>query len=117
MGAFWAKQPNGKWCRFSTIVDSVTDYNCEKEDILNCIIERTKERFERDFEHGDYNYPFDEVIERFNTNNNTLEEMIEMCKEMGASEEDIEKLKQRVKQWNEDVEEPEEEFNRQTEKL
>jgi len=32
MGAFWCKQPNGKYCRFSTVVDCITDYDCEKED-------------------------------------------------------------------------------------
>ena len=31
MGAFICKQPNGKYCRFSTVVDSITDYNMTEE--------------------------------------------------------------------------------------
>ena len=27
MGAFISKQPNGLYCRFSTIVDTITHYN------------------------------------------------------------------------------------------
>ena len=35
MGAFIAKQPNGKYCRFSTIVDCPTHINMTKEDYIN----------------------------------------------------------------------------------
>lgn len=35
MGKQIIKQPNGKYCIFSSIVDSLTDYNCTKEEILN----------------------------------------------------------------------------------
>jgi len=107
MGAFWAKQPNGKWCRFSTGVNCITDYNCEKEDIWNSIMERTKEAFERDFEHGDYDYPFNTVIDLYNTNNMGLEEMIEICKQIGTTEEDINKITENVKQFERDIEKDE----------
>jgi hypothetical protein len=40
MGVFIAKQPNGKYCRFSTVVDSVTYYNMSEEDYIEMCAER-----------------------------------------------------------------------------
>lgn len=34
MGSFIAQQPNGLYCRFSTIVDTVTHYNMTKDDYI-----------------------------------------------------------------------------------
>lgn len=34
MGSFISKQPNGKYCRFSTIIDTVTDYNFTAEEYI-----------------------------------------------------------------------------------
>ena len=35
MPGFIAQQPNGLFCRFSTIVDTVTNINMTKEDYIN----------------------------------------------------------------------------------
>ena len=34
MGAFIARQPNGLLCRFSTVVDCITDYNMTEEEYI-----------------------------------------------------------------------------------
>ena len=34
MGSFIAQQPNGLYCRFSTIIDTVTHYNMIKDDYI-----------------------------------------------------------------------------------
>ena len=41
------KQPNGKYCLFSTIVDNVTHYNMSKEEIVEAWTEHAKKEFER----------------------------------------------------------------------
>lgn len=43
MGAFIVKQPNGKYCRFSTIVDCPTDWNMTEEDHIQICMEKAKE--------------------------------------------------------------------------
>ena len=40
MAGFIAKQPNGLYCRFSSIVDTVTHWNMTKEDYVKVIMER-----------------------------------------------------------------------------
>ena len=40
MGAYIAKQPNGLYCRFSSVVDSVTHWNMTEEDYINFHKER-----------------------------------------------------------------------------
>ena len=46
MGAFIARQPNGLLCRFSSVVDCVTDYNMTEEEyienLLGCVSEKPK---------------------------------------------------------------------------
>ena len=40
MGSFIAQQPNGLYCRFSTIVDTVTHYNMTKDDYIELCKDR-----------------------------------------------------------------------------
>lgn len=40
MGSFIAQQPNGLYCRFSTIVDTVTHYNMTKDDYIEVCKDR-----------------------------------------------------------------------------
>lgn len=37
MGAFVAKQPNGLYCRFSSVVGTITDYNMTEKDYKNYV--------------------------------------------------------------------------------
>ena len=79
MASFIAKQPNGLYCRFSTVVDCPTDWDMTEEDY----IELCKEKAEKEARDILKNYlrPFDEVKERFLPNNMTQEEFDEFLKE------------------------------------
>lgn len=88
MGGFIAKQPNGLYCRFSTVVDTITHMNMTEEDYINYCIERAKEQAEREAKDvlKHYIHSFDEVKDSFYPGNNTIEEFNEMLHEMGDEE-------------------------------
>ena len=46
MGQQIIKQPNGKYCLFSSIVDNVTYYDMTKEEIIEVWTEKAKKDFE-----------------------------------------------------------------------
>lgn len=81
MGAFISKQPNGLYCRFSTIVDTVTDYNMTEEEYIELCAEKARKEARETLEH--YLQPFDEVKRRFIPNNMTRKEFKKLLKEMG----------------------------------
>ena len=88
MGGFIAKQPNGKYCRFSTVVDCPTHINMTFEDYVKVIMERGYQEWKAREEAQDiidnYLYPFEAVIEYFTPNNMTqkeFEKYIEKMKE------------------------------------
>ena len=76
MGAFVAKQPNGLYCRFSTVVDCPTDWNMTEEEYIElCVqnaIEDARERARRTLEY--HVKPFDWVTDYYTPNNMTEEE-------------------------------------------
>jgi len=72
MGAFIARQPNGLLCRFSSIVDTVTDWNMTDEEYIEMKAEQAREEARDTLKH--YLHPFKEVISSFRPNNNTQEE-------------------------------------------
>lgn len=80
MAAFIAKQPNGLYCRFSTVVDCPTDWNMTENDY----IELCKERAEEEAKEVLANYlrPFEMVKDRFIPNNMTNEEFEEFLEEV-----------------------------------
>lgn len=43
MGAFIAKQPNGLYCRYGSVVDNITHHNMTEEDYIELCVERAKE--------------------------------------------------------------------------
>lgn len=88
MGGFIAKQPNGLYCRFSTVVDTITHMNMTEEDYINYCVERAKEQAEREAKDvlKHYVHSFDEVKDSFYPGNNTIEEFNEMLHEMGDEE-------------------------------
>lgn len=98
MGAFIARQPNGKLCRFSTIVDTVTHYNMTEEDY---IVDVQMLRYGRSREAAEieaketiekFMLPFSEVIRRFMPMNDTREEFLQRLREMGDYETQLEDL-------------------------
>lgn len=88
MGAFLAKQPNGLYCRFSEVVDTVTDINMTEEEYIEMYVERATERAREDAKDTLKHWvrPFDEVKDRFVPSNNTIEKFNELLKEMGDEE-------------------------------
>lgn len=84
MGSFISRQPNGLLCRFSSVVDTVTDYNMTEQDYIDLCVEKAV----RDAKEvlADHVKPFDWVKERFLPNNNSIEEFEKMLLEMGDKE-------------------------------
>lgn len=93
MGAFISKQPNGKYCRFSTVVDTVTHYNMTEEEYIEMCVERAKEEAREVL--AIHTRPFEWVIDYFLPNNDTKEQFAEKLKKMGASDNQIKKLKEK----------------------
>lgn len=70
MGAFISKQPNGKYCRFSTVVDTLTHINMTEEEYVEMCAERARKEA-RDVLKN-YLQPFSKVKDYFRPNNNTV---------------------------------------------
>lgn len=85
MGAFICKQPNGLYCRFSTMVDGITHYNLTAEDYLDLCAERARKEGLDVLQN--HLVPFDEVKKRFSPDvGNSVEKMNRMLLEMGDTE-------------------------------
>lgn len=80
MGAFIAKQPNGLLCRFSSVVDCITDYNMTKEEYIEMCAEKARKEARDVLDR--YMQPFELVDKRFYPNNMTVEEHKRIMKEM-----------------------------------
>lgn len=89
MASFICQQPNGLYCRFSTIVDTVTHFNMTREDYLNNITGTVSSREEGEDVLNNYLRPFDMVIESFAPNNMSQEEFDELIKMMSESQEEL----------------------------
>ena len=83
MGRYIARQPNGRLCRFSTVVDCVTVYNMTEEDYIELCAEEAREeaRFNLGREH--FVKPFERVLQDTNGNNITQDEWENILREMG----------------------------------
>lgn len=68
MGSFICKQPNGLYCRFSSVVDCPTHWNMTEEDYINLTLEN-------------YLRPFDWVKKYFRPMNMTQEEFDKFLEE------------------------------------
>lgn len=82
MAGFISKQPNGLYCRFSTIVDTITHYNLTKEDYLNNITGTVPNKEIGEDVLNNYIKPFSEVVDRFIPNNMSQEEFDNLVKIM-----------------------------------
>jgi len=80
MGAFIARQPNGKICRFSTVVDCITDYNLTDDEYVELCAEKAREEARNTIQH--YMKPYAWVDEYFKPMNMTAEEFKKIKKEM-----------------------------------
>lgn len=86
MGAFIAKQPNGLYCRFPTVIDTITHYNMTEEDYIKLCQNRYGEKNgEKEAKDVLENYlrPFSDVLKYFVPNNESTEDFKMRLKEMG----------------------------------
>lgn len=79
MAGFVSQQPNGRYCRFSNVVDCPTHVNMTAEDYINHVA-NNKEAGEDVIKH--YVHPFSEVVDRFQPNNMSKNQFIELIKIM-----------------------------------
>lgn len=82
MGAFIAKQPNGLYCRFSTVVDTITDYNMSEDYYIELRAERARGQARLELERGVK--PFRWVLDQFHPMNDTVEQFNDYLKMMGS---------------------------------
>ena len=68
MGSFIAKQPNGLYCRFSSIVDCPTHWNMTEEDYIEMCAEKAREEAKEILKH--YIKQFEDVIGYFRSTSN-----------------------------------------------
>ena len=80
MGAFIAKQPNGLYCRFSTVVDCPTNWNMTEEDYIELCAEKAREEARHTIQR--YTKPFEWVSEYFRPYNMTEEEFEAVIRDM-----------------------------------
>lgn len=80
MGAFIVQQPNGLYCRFSTVVDCPTDWNMTREDYRELKAENARQ--DADFTLDHYLRPFEWLREYFKPMNMTEEEFENCLKAM-----------------------------------
>ncbi len=67
MGAYIAKQPNGLYCRFSSVVDCPTDWNMTEDAYIELCKKRAEAEARDVLQH--HLKPFEGVIEDFRPNN------------------------------------------------
>ena len=101
MAGFISKQPNGLYCRFSTVVDTVTHSDMTEEDYVNVIMERgyNKEYAKKEAREVIEGYlkPFSEVLKCFRPINTTVEEFTKWVKSVGYKENDLDDW---IENWN-----------------
>lgn len=88
MGVFIVRQPNGLYCRFSTIVACPTHWNMSKEDYIELCAELAREEAKQTFER--HLCPFEFVKDMFYPGNMTESEFETCLREMGEFKETYE---------------------------
>ena len=82
MSAFIARQPNGKYCRFSYVLDCPTDWNMTEQDYIDIYKKRAEEKAKSFLQNN--LTPFEVVREDFIPNNMTQDEFERFLEEVGA---------------------------------
>lgn len=62
MAGLIAKQPNGLYCRISTVVDAPTHWNMTEQDYIDMCVKNAEERAKNAL--ANYCYDFDDVLNR-----------------------------------------------------
>lgn len=92
MAGIIIKQPNGLYCRFSTVVDCPTNWNMTFKDYVNLLVEKNGYSKAEGIKEAneiinDYLHDFDETIERYIPHNMSIDEFNKVLKEMGYDKE------------------------------
>lgn len=82
MAGFICKQPNGLYCRFSTVVDCPTHYNMTKEDYLSNVTGTVPSVEMGEDVLNNYLKTFDYMLDKFQPNNMTIKEFTDIVEEM-----------------------------------
>ncbi len=87
MAGFVSKQPKGKYCRFSSTVDSPTHINMDFDDYVNVVMDMQGKNYEAAKREARevfsyYLRPFDQVIRIFIPNNLSERSFLELVKKM-----------------------------------
>ncbi len=78
--AMICKQPNGKYCRFSGVVDTFTHHNMTAEQYIELKAEQAREEA-RDILKN-HLFPLEEAKERFQPRNMSKKKFKKICREM-----------------------------------
>lgn len=84
LSGFIAKQPNGLYCRFSTVVDCPTHWNMTRNDYLSNVTGTVVNPQDGEEILKYYLRPFEDVIKYFVPNNMTKREFDELIKTMSS---------------------------------
>lgn len=70
MAGIIAKQPNGLYCRISTVVDAPTNWNMTKQDYIDLCVEKAKQDAKYVLENHcyDFDYALRHILYGKNTN-------------------------------------------------
>lgn len=108
MGVIVFKQPNGKYARWSGVMNAFTFWNATKQEYIEYKIKELKEQLEEDFEKGEFQkydlnyilkYEGYFLIRRALLEGDFEKDIIKTLRDMGATEEqvnDMYTLKKRV---------------------
>lgn len=99
MGRMLVKQPNGKYCVFSSVVDCPTAYNLTVEDYIEMRAEEAREQAKIELQYRVRN--FENIIEDFRPYNMTVDAFVQALRDMGFDGNIDEKIKE-WKEWFED---------------
>lgn len=128
MASYWSQQPNGLYCRWSTCVDALTDWNRDLEQAINMslgylptipsvpapsqeLLDQRRSTFISRLK------PFSRIKEDFFPCTHTLEEFQEILKEMGdktgLSEQKLKKCREMEEEMKREADEEEERVREQ----
>lgn len=85
MAGFISKQPNGLYCRFSSVTDCPTAWNMTREDYINMKMQEAKEDAEDVLDN--YLKPFDMVVDMYYPNNMKKRNLISSLKRLDIAKE------------------------------
>lgn len=81
--SYIARQPNGLLCRFSTVVDTVTEINMTEEDYVELCAERAREEARWNLSQPHFIQPYDRVLADRTDAHISNKRWIELRREMG----------------------------------